>query len=332
MEVNKMDLRIDAIAKKFTEFGFKNDTSNSWMLARELEHVLSKIQEIKFPAMKGRLIVPLSFEAPSYVETISDRTEEEYGDAKVGVANSANDIPMVGISGRLESRNVVNITSAYGYNVDELEASRALGKPLSQRLARVCKSIIMRQENNLILTGNTAFSVNGFLNNPNIPETTIPATGTGSVKTWTDANGAATKTPDQIITDIALLITAIDNESGGIIQDGLTLLLPNSLYSYLSLTRLDALGSTTILDFIMNKIPQLREVERLKELETIGAGSTRRMIIYERNEDTLRCDIPLNFKQLPTQTDGLSFKTICRLKNAGVKIYQPFATRYGDGI
>jgi len=147
--------------------------------------------------------------------------------------------------------------------------------------------------------------------------------------TITAATGAwSAITPDQIITDVTGMLTRMLTETENV-EEPTDLILPPSAWGDAFSKRLTDTGETT-LSYIESKLG-LR-VSRWNLLETAGAGSTTRAIMYNRNPSNLTMHIPLEFQTLPVQESGLEFIVNAWAKTAGTIIYYPLTIQYVDGV
>lgn len=304
--------------------GFSNfDEGESIFFARELEFVKSKTYDIKFPFLKARSLFPLSFEAGEGAETITYEQFDQVGIAKI-VSNYADELPRADVKGKEFTSKVRTIAMSYGYNYDEIKAAQFAGKPLKERKANAAKRGHMVLENKIAFFGDETHNIQGFLTNPNIQEVTLPADGTGSSKTL------ASKTPDQMIRDIASLFTAVHDVSQGVeVAD--ILLMPLNQYNLLFNTRLPD-SDMSVAKWVLENNPHLKEIVWTNEMKGSGAGGTDKMVAYRRDPDALTMEIPSEFKQLPVQEKGLEFIVPTHHRFAGVLIYYPLSVAYADGI
>ena len=304
--------------------GFKNlDEGESIFFARELEHIKSKTYDIKYPFLKARQIFPLEFEANAGAETITYEQYDQVGLAKI-ISNYSDELPRADVKGTEFTSKVRTIAASYGYNYDEVQAASMAGKPLATRKSNAAKRAHMVLENRIAFFGDVEHNIQGFFDNPNIQEVVLAADGAGSATTFASKDG------DQIIRDITNLFTAIHDISSGVeVAD--TLLLPVNQYNLISNKRLPDTGQSVI-KFIMENNPHIRDVVWLTECKGSGAGSTDKMVAYRRDPDALTMEIPSEFKQLPVQEKGLEFIVPTHHRFGGVLIYYPLSVAFSDGI
>ena len=314
--------KLDEAPREYT--GFKNlDEGESIFFARELEHVKGKTYDIKFPNLKARLLFPLDFAANAGAETITYEQFDQVGMAKI-ISNYADDLPRADVKGKEFTSKVRTIASSYGYNFDEIQSAKMTGKPLATRKANAAKRANMILENKIAFFGDATHNIQGFLDNPNLQEVTLAADGAGALTTL------ASKTGDQMVRDIASLFTAIHDISKGV-EVGDTLMLPINQFNLISNTRIPDINMT-VLKFVMENNPHIKEIVWVTEMKGAGAGATDKMVAYRRDPDALTMEIPSEFKQLPVQEKNLEFVVPVHQRFGGVLVYYPLSIAYADGI
>jgi hypothetical protein len=270
------------------------DRAESVFFARETEYVKTKTYDAKSPELKGLRLVPQAGDLPTGIEQITYRSK------------------------------VVDIGDSYGYSIKEIRSSMRTGKRLDQRRALNARRTIERKLNHLTLRTDADWGTFGLLDYPGITEATLPADGTGGSKSW------STKTVDQILRDINVMLDAVNVPTNGI-EEADTLLLPLPARNQLVNTRL---GDTTIslMKYIQDNLPQIRRIEWLNELSGIGASGTNRIMVGRFDNEHLVNQIISDFEQLETEHEGGEYKIPCMATTGGVIIYYPMAFAFADGV
>jgi hypothetical protein len=265
----------------------------------------------------------MASDLPTGIEQITYRRYFEAGEAKV-VADYAKDFPRVEVYAKEYTSKVVDIGDSYGYSIKEIRSSMRAGKRLDQRRALNARRTIERKLNRLTLRTDPDWGVFGLLDYPGITEATLPADGAGSSKAW------STKTVDQILRDINIMLDAVNVPTNGI-EEADTLLLPLPARNQLVNTRL---GDTTIslMKYIQDNLPQIRRIEWLNELKGIGTGGTDRIMVGKFDNEHLENQIVSDFEQLETEHEGGEYKIPCMATTGGVIIYYPMAFAFADGV
>jgi len=300
------------------------DSNESAFFNRELAFVKSKTYDAKYAELKGLKLIPISTEAGAGVNEIVYQQYRGVGFAKV-IADYAKDFPRVDVYGEEQSVKVKGIGDSYGYSIKEIRASQRAGKNLDQRRAMTARRAHDELMNKMSLKSDAVNGTNGLLDYPGITEVTLQNDGTGSSKTW------KTKTADQIVRDINDMVNAVmEPTSAREVPD--TLLLPISQYNDLATRRIGEDGTKTLLRYILDNSPYIKNIDWLSELKGFGAGSTDRALIGRFDEEHITLEIPQPFEQFEAQQEGMEFTIPCHSECAGTIIYYPLAFAYADGI
>lgn len=277
--------------------------------ARQLEVVRNRIYEEKLPAMNGLSLVPISSEAPEWAETVTERIFDTVGMAKV-IANYADDLPRADVAMTERAVKVKGIGASYGYNLQELKAASANQTDLPSAKARAARRAVEIKMNQIALLGDADFGLNGFINHPNLGETTL----TGSWKT---------ASAETVLADLDNLHDTVVLQSKGVHQPT-HLLLALSDYQTLSSKYMNTADKVDVLTFFKRKHPNL-VIQGLWELEKAGSGNKNLAICYEKNVDNLNLEVPQDFTQLPAQERNLELVVNCVARVGGVFLRYPLS-------
>lgn len=309
---------------KFKVKSERLDGAESVFFARQLEHILTQTQEIDYPELKARTMIPINTEAPSGTTTITYREYDRVGLAKI-IANYAEDLPRVDLLGKEVTGKVRTIADSFGYTVQDIKRAQITGMSLDQKKSQFAREAALRLENKIAFTGDTNHGLAGLLNAANITEVTCLADGTGSSKLF------STKTADQIIRDVEALINA-PSEATGDIENPNIVAFSVRAYNILKSKKVGVDSGMTVLKFLKENNPGVSFV-KLNELKNLGdAGTTDRVFAYNRNPMKLEQHIPQDFEMLSPQEKGLEFVVNCFQEYGGVTIYKPLSIAYMDGV
>lgn len=300
------------------------DANESAFFTRELEHVKARSYDTKYKPRKAFTLLPISTEAASGSESVTYRKYTGVGIARI-VSDYANDFPRVDVYGEEVTVKNHGVGTSFGYSIKEIRNSRMTGKNLDARRAQFARQANDDKINAIAWSGDASHNIVGFIDATGITEYTVPNDGTGTTKTWT------TKTPDQIIRDLAGLVSAIITPTNGVEAPD-TVLLPIAQYQYIANTRMSDGNDKTILRYFLDNNPYIKTIDWLPELAGAGASSTNRMMAYSRDEMHVTLEIPQMFEQFAPQQENMEFKVPCYSETAGVIVYYPLAVAYGDGI
>jgi hypothetical protein len=299
------------------------DAAETAFFNRELESIKSKTYDVKYPELKIRRLVPVSFEAGPGAESIVYQQYDQVGMAKI-IAAYGDDLPRSDIVGREFTARVKSLGASYGYNVQEIRSAKMAGKPLQARKAAAAKRAVMQLENRIGYFGDSATGLVGFLNNPNVTRSVVPA-GVSAKTTF------ANKTPDEILADLNAAANLVVESTNGVeIPD--TLLMPLAQYNHIKSTARSANSDKTILQYFLENNGYIKTVEWVNELKAAGTNGADVMIAYRKDPDVLTLEIPQDFEQFPEQERGLEYLVPCHQRIGGVLIYYPMAVNIAEGI
>jgi len=299
------------------------DANESIFFLEELEHVKSRSYDVKYPELLARRLFPLSQEVDSGAETIAYETYDHVGAAKI-IHSYANDLPALEVSGKKTVRQVYSEGISFGYSLQDIRNAQMAGKSLTNRKANGCRRQMLALENKLAFHGDSTTDIPGFIGSANINAVTIPA-GAATTTPWD------TKTADEILNDVTLMVTAIVDGSNGV-ESPNTLLLPIEQYTLISTKPRSTTSDTTILEFMLKSNAWISEVIPVYELKGAGASGKDTMMLYDRNPEKLTLEVPQDVEFLKPQEKALYYEVPVHARTAGVIIYYPKSIAQGDGI
>jgi len=306
-------------------FHFDNlDAAENIFFERQLEQVRNKTYDIKYAALKARMLIPVDNSVDPGAETVKYEQFDEVGQAKI-INSYADDLPRVDIKAKEFRQPIKSIGVGFGYSTQELRAAKFAGKPLEARRATTTRRAVEQTIDRIAATGDAANGLLGLLNQPNALVFAVPNNAGGTSAHWAD------KSPDEILADLNGIVNLIVSTTKEIEQPD-TLLLPVDQYTLISSTPRSANSDTTILKYFLTNNPFIHAVEPWAKLSGVGSGSTDRMVAYRRDPDALQLIISMEFTQYPPQPKGLAFEIPCEARCGGVQVYYPLSICYGDGI
>ncbi|WP_072389862.1 major capsid family protein [Hyphomicrobium sp. CS1GBMeth3] len=295
----------------------------------QTSHVESQVWKKLYPDITYPEFVPIDESAHPWATTVTYFSADYTGKA-AWIHSFAQDFPMVNGNRTKHETEVAMGGIGYGYNLQEISQAAMLGIPLTADLAIASRDAYERHCEEVAYVGDTQKGYSGLLNTSAV-DTADVADGASTDPEWN------TKTPDEILADIneALLDVYLDSNT---IELADTLLLPPSRYSYIATTRLDATMTTTILEHVMRvnaytaQTGRQLKIRALRQLETAGAGGTKRMVAYRRDPLVLKLHRPMPLRFFPVQQIMLDYKVPAAYRIGGTDIRRPGAVRYRDGI
>lgn len=303
------------------------DADGAFFFQRELEHIKARSYDVRYAELKARMLFPVSSEGGQGITSITYRTYDQSGAAKI-INAYADDLPRADVAGKETTIPVRSVGISYGYNLDEIQASQLTGASLDQRRANAARRSNEQVVNDVAFFGDTTSGLPGLFNNPNIPTGAVvdPGSGTEFVN----------KTPDQILFDVNDLFADIF-ETTKMVEQGNTLLLPPNQWSYIMSTPRSINSDTTIAMYLVQNSPYISSLEDIipvNECDSINNPllATDAMVAYDRNPDKLQLEIPVELELLPIQQKNLEFIVPGRSRLGGLNIYYPLSLAIATGV
>lgn len=297
--------------------GSSFNEDQSIFAARELDYVKARTYDRKLPPMNGLLLVPTSNDTPEWAETITYKSYDMVGIAKV-IANYADDLPRADVKGIEQTVRVQTLGDSYGYNINELNASVALGANLPTRKATAARRAIEIKQNQIAMVGDPKYGLWGITNHPNIGVTA------GLNGDWADPG----TTGMEIVEDVDTLVQAIRTQSRGIHTPN-RLALPSAAFAAMSRKYIADTGGKSAWQVVREKYPSL-EILDIPEFDEVDGDTLA--IIGEFNEENASLELVMPFNQLPAQARNLELVVPCMARTGGVSVHYPLAFTKAVGL
>jgi len=303
------------------------DADGAVFFQRQLEKIKAKSYDVRYADLKARMLFPVSNEGGPGITSITYRTYDQVGAAKI-INAYANDLPRADIAGKETSIPVRSVGISYGYNLDEIQASQLTGASLDQRRANAARRSVEQVHNDVAFFGDADSGLPGLFSNPNIPTGAVVNPGSGTE--WVN------KTPDEILFDINDAFTDIF-ETTKMVERGNTVMLPPAQWSYIMSTPRSANSDTTIAQYIVSNSPYISSLEDIIPVNECTAANNPllaadAMVVYDRSPDKLELEIPVELEMLPVQQKNLEFVVPGRSRIGGLNIYYPLSLVIKTGI
>lgn len=309
---------LERLAPTFRAMGFRFDADESAFFERELETILAKTYDIKYPELMHRNFVPVSNEVNPGATSRTYRQFDRVGVAKF-ITNNAKDLPRADVTGLEFTGPVREIGIGYGWTLKELMSAQMAGRPLNSLRASAARRATEELLDNTACFGAPNFGiVSGFLN-----DAAVPITAAGGV--W------STRTPAQNIADVSASYARVAVATLNVHRPD-TLALPDAAYTHISTTPRSDNSDLTTLQYMLQNFPFLDAIEPWYRLNAASAGGGGRMVLYKRDPEILGQDIPLEFTQLAPQEQGLELLVPTWAMTAGTRIQYPLAIDYVDDV
>ena len=309
---------------------FDSIESATVFFARELDQVKSKTYDKQYPELSALSYFPITSEVNEGAESLSYYCYDITGMAAI-INNYATDLPRVDIKGDQHTAYIKSIGDSYGYNVQEMRASRMVGKSLDARKGAAARRASDYMVNKIAFAGDKKHNLIGIFSEDNdIPLYTLSEVEING-KNYTDWEH---KTAYQILEDINGMQKFIDKITMSIEKPD-TLALPSYIYMDLATRRIPD-TETTVLSFIKDHAPYLKNFESMAELqdtaEDINTSGKNVAFMYTKDPEKFSLEIPLPFYQYPLQVHKLETEIPCETRTAGLVIYYPLSMLLAYGI
>lgn len=303
------------------------DANESIYFQRELEQILGKSYDVKYVNLLARTFVP---SAPENIEegaeTFTYRQFDGVGVASV-IDGYSRQLPRVDLKAKEFIGHTRMLGCSFGWNWRDLLKAAKARVQLTSEQARMARRAIEEALDFCISFGLPLHGIYGFLNNPNVPVTTVATVS--SATTWAQK---FVLDPNLVSADVETLLNTMMVATAETEQPD-TLLLPPSAMRFLEQNFRSTLTGTTLLQQIQSALPSITSIKSWYRLETAGAGGTRRMVMYRNDSDHLWSVIPQEFTAHPVYQDGpLQWEVPCTAMTGGVVIPYPLAMAYADGL
>lgn len=294
----------------------RNDANETAILAQKLEHIKSKVYEVKYPLLKARTLIPVESDVHPGAMTIAYEVDDIVGEAQ-WASNENDEPPFADVNAVKVTTNVQILTSAYRYSMFDLQASAMAGVPLEQKRANAARKIIEHGLEKTAALGVSRLGLQGLY-------TSSTSTVTASAGAWSGLTEA------QILGELNALITGIAVDTNEV-QQATTIVLPIAAHSRIRTLKSGVDSGETVLSFFLKTNPTVKEVVSWVYGNTAGALGVTRAVAYAKDPDVLTLEIPQEFTAMAAQLHNYSWRVPCFMKTAGVSIKQPKAIRYLDG-
>lgn len=294
-------------------------------LVRQTSYIESAVNEIVYPDIQYPTLVPVDTSAPEWVKTVTYYGADKFG--KAGWINgNADDIPKATTNLTKYETQVHMAGIGYGYGMEEIQQAMMLGIPLANQDAMAARRAYEEMVERVALFGDTEKGFSGLLNSSAV---TAASATTGD---W------GTATAEEVLADInGALIGQFTGTLFTSMAD--TLLLPYGKYLSLSSRMVSSTSDTSILNWLRANNAYTAQTGRpltiraIRGLDTLGTGSTARMVAYRRDPMVVKMHIPMPHRFLPVhQASAMRFDVPGIFRLGGVDWRRPKEASYIDGI
>ena len=216
----------------------------------------------------------------------------------------------------------------------DMQRANYIGRSLDNQLPDGVRMAYDKPMDANTYVGMDEYGTTGLVNSPNVTETTVAATGTGSGTEWSK------KTPQQILADINTALTAVwaanEYDETAIPNH---ILLPYEQYTYILNTMVTDLATETILDFVLKNNIAAKNggslfIGATRWCKGAGTGSKDRMVVYVNHERFVKVDelVPMSRIMSAPNVANVCYDTAYMANLSEVQILYPTSILYADGI
>lgn len=249
------------------------------------------------------------------------------------IRGQSNDIPVVQANTSKDMFKVFPWSNILKVPFIDQQKMQGIGRSLDSILDNGIKLNYNKSLDYIVYRGFEEQKVYGLVNNPEITTTTVN-NGSKGTKDW------ATKTPDEILDDINMILTEAWTNSeydlGGMPNH---ILVPPQQYTYISTRKVSEAGNVSILTYLKeNNIAKNQgidlAIEPSKWCVAAGMNGTNRMVAYVNHESKVLIDIPVPLMRAMTQPSvgDMAYLTGYVANIGQVKFLYYQCALYADGI
>jgi hypothetical protein len=305
------------------EINFNDAQQAIAFLTPQLLRIEAEVYEMRYPAFDYASLMFVNTEGDMWDAGVVFYSGDIAGKAEF-LSAKGFDMPYADTSLDVDQRSTHLAGIGYEWSRGELERAARMGRNLTADKALAASRVAERFIYGCAVIGHGEKGWYGLINQPGVPVVVAPV-------------DFATGTPEQILAVINGAITAPTIATNGAYNAN-ALLLPDSAIRDLG-SRLIANTTTTLLSFIQaNNVLTASgrgtlTIRGMAELETAGAGGTRRMVAYDNGRDAEQFHLPGPHTFLdPFRKASMTFEVAGIMNLGGHEQRIPKAKRYTDGI
>ena len=282
----------------------------------------TKAYQVLGEALQYEKFVPILSTAGRLATSVEYDVEDETADTAdssgAGTPRATADVARATVSYK-----VYDGEGAYRYSVGELERAAQLGISIDARKATACINGFKRTMNRIALFGNTNKGITGIFNHASMAHASATTGG------W----GSATAEHIQIDINNAIGLIATATKENFIPN---TLIISATAFNDLLRSR-NEYTDADVLSYVLGSNASKARGTALSiypafGLETAGAGSTRRGLLYRADQECVEMQIPMQIEFLAPQADGLDIVINGRYRYAGPHFRRLASSRYIDAL
>lgn len=302
------------------------DASESVFFQRQLESIDKNVYSTLYPDNKGRSLLPPVMDVAASAPVYTWRMWSRVGRAIIG-GSLGDDSPRVDAQGQEQSQVIANIRASYAFDVMEIKEAARTNTPLDSMRATAARDTVETQIDEILATGNAANGLKGMLNLTGVNTYTLADKVAGG-KTW------AVATATEIAADLfgmASALIAQMKDSGGQVLQSFTVVMPVEQYTLIAQKRMGDGSDLTILKFVLQNSPYIKEIVPWFRCDGAGAGATDRIMMYAKTPAVIGALCPMEYTAHPPEQRNLAYVVSGIARCGGVVCRYPVACLYADG-
>lgn len=272
-------------------------------------------QDYIFPEMKTPSIISVSTQG-GWKTIFTHALKTPYAEKPV-IMECCEKLPVVGYSQcEVESRAVTYAIAAT-WDWCDVQYAREAGEDIEGNKAMIAGQALYERLEEGIWHGESRRGVMGIMNNPTVNRVYMPQP--------LDATD-----PILVVEYLTHMIMKVISLTSGAGKPPNTLLVPPSVYSFLSSTRLRSIDGglgITLMDAVLQSAsPFLTRIDWVNELETAGIGGKPACFAFYNDPSHLRIRIPIDLTRANFGTtgnvyfDGKQYSTFWYIRYGGVRM------------
>lgn len=299
-------------------------------------NIETRVYRLRYPTFDIAPHVTVKTEGNEWAVGTIFFTQDSVGEA-TWLAGSSTDMPFNELLRSKYGRDFHMFGSGFEWNLEEINQARLLGVDTVGDKAVGTRRTADMFNYNVAMRGSAEKGLTGLVNSAEVPVVAILADG--DENGGTDSALFEHKTNAQRLRDLNAALTFVSTSTNEI-EYASSIRLPPSILRIMSTTLIGpGDGAMTLLDVFRktnvytSTTDQPLDIRALRDLETAGAGGTRRIMVYRNEEEVVRYHMPMPFKMLPFRQKSLmGFEAggICR--TGGTEWRLPQAAAYADGL
>lgn len=293
------------------------DEADFGAFMRQLEDIESQVMRDDWPeymASNGD-IVPLEIKNQPWKRKTTYFRQTNIGKFRL-YRSYGTAIPMINVLREERTQSVYTWAAGYRVDDDDIEAASHTGFPIEPELIQGVREAAEQTLDDLIWYGDKSIGMDGFINHPEFLYSYSPV----------PFNSLA---PDPtVILSTMNAVASLTAQQTYQIEKPSRLLMPGSVYDYLSSTRLSSPSDRTILEQYVRSSRFITGMDAIKvcyKLETAAPSGNPLMIWYTPDARKVKAMITQELTWKPFERKALGYERIATFKYAGIRAYRPWS-------